>query len=103
MSGIKRLIEPKQLPFSLWDAENEILNISPSLAHAYETIIDRHGLRELGKTRDSKDAPIGGESRERSDQHFAQQFDGSVARATVSGLIFGGSKREAHEAASVVS
>ncbi len=80
MSRIKRLIEPKHLPSSLWDAENEILHISPSLALAYETIIDRHGLRELGKTRDSKDAPIGGKSRERSDQHFAQQFDGSAAR-----------------------
>ena len=30
--------------------------------------------------RSSKDSPIGGESKERSDQHFAQQFDGSVAR-----------------------
>jgi hypothetical protein len=80
MSGIKRLIEPKYLPSSLWDAENEILHISPSLALAYETMIDRHGLRDLGKNRDPKDAPIGGESRERSDQHFAQQFDGSVAR-----------------------
>jgi hypothetical protein len=80
MSRIKRLIEPKHLPFSLWDAENEILHISPSLALAYETIIDRRGLRELGKTRDPKDAPIGGESQERSEQHFAQQFDGSAAR-----------------------
>jgi hypothetical protein len=80
MSGIKRLIKPKQLPLSLWDAKNEILHISPSLALAYETIIDRHGLRELGRSRDSKDPPIGGESQERSDQHFAQQFAGSVAR-----------------------
>ena len=80
MSRIRRLIEPEQLPSSLWDAENEILHISPSLAHAYETIINRHGLRELRRSRNSKAPPIGGESHERTDQHFAQQFDGSVAR-----------------------
>ncbi len=80
MSGSNRLIEPKQLPSSLWDTDDETIHISPSLALAYETVIDRYGLRELGTIRDLNDAPVGGESRERSDQHFAQQFDGSVAR-----------------------
>lgn len=76
-----RLLDPSLLPPTLWEAESETLNIAPSLSMGYERVIERWGLRELGMTRDTKDPPIGGQSREITEKHFAQQFDGSAARA----------------------
>jgi len=80
MSRKARLLDPTYLPDSLWNAKTGTLLIAPCLALAYEKVIDRHGLRELSNTRRANDAPIGGKSKERTELHFAQQYDGSVAR-----------------------
>lgn len=76
-----RLLDPEELPLSLWDTVDAILVISPSIAVSYNNLINRHGLLELRRCRDNSDSPIGGQSKECTDQHFAQRFDGSVARA----------------------
>jgi hypothetical protein len=76
-----RLLDPALVPGTLWSPESETLFIPPSLADAYVTLIDRHSLRQLSESRNSGDPPTGGPSEEHTKQHFAQAFDGSVARA----------------------
>ncbi|SJM91552.1 conserved hypothetical protein [Crenothrix polyspora] len=76
-----RLLNPKLIPDSLWDTENAILLLPPSLVKAYVTLIKRHDLQGLADSRDSKNPPTGGLTQEKTDEHFAQAFDGSVARA----------------------
>ena len=78
--GKFRLLDPAHVPRTLWTRESEVLSIPPSLAKAYETLIDRHSLRELSESRDNDNPPTGGPSQEHTNQHFAQAFDGSVAR-----------------------
>ncbi len=80
MTSVERLLDPKALPRTLWNAESKALLLPAELSRAYETLIDRRGLRELAESRDPNDPPVGGLDQERSDRHFAQAFDGSVAR-----------------------
>jgi len=77
----KPLLDPGLIPLSLWDAASETLQIPSALSLAYYTLIDRHGLRSLAVSRDPNNSPVGGLDQLRTDQHFAQAFDGSVARA----------------------
>jgi len=76
-----RLLDPKLIPDSLWNAENSILILPSALVKAYITLINRHDLQKLANSRDSKNPPTGGLTQEKTDEHFAQAFDGSVARA----------------------
>lgn len=75
-----RFLGPGLIPGTLWSPASETLFIPPSLAMAYETIIDRHSLRGLSESRDPDNPPVGGPSQDHTDKHFAQAFDGSVAR-----------------------
>src|ERR1035437_1322130 len=94
----RRLLHPALIPGSLWDSECELLSLPPSLAAAYVTLIDRHMLRSLSESRDSSNPPVGGPSQEHTDQHFAQAFDGSVARAQLAILDPGQNETEASNA-----
>jgi hypothetical protein len=76
-----RLLDPSLIPESLWNPATDALHISPALAQAYVTLIGRHELKELGRTRDQADPPVGGLTKERTDKYFAQAFDGAAARA----------------------
>jgi hypothetical protein len=58
-----------------------VLSLPPYLANVYRKLIDRHGLLRLSEQRDSDSPPVGGLTQEQADQHFAQAFDGSSARA----------------------
>jgi hypothetical protein len=80
MAALQRLLEPELLPASLWDRASEILVLPNDLAAAYKTVIARNGLIDLALERDKKDPPVGGLSKGQTDKHFAQAFDGSVAR-----------------------
>jgi len=86
MSKLIRLLKPSDLPTNLWDAESEVLRLPTFLASAYRSIIDNHNLQGLISSRDPKNPPVGGLTQERTDQHFAQAFDGSVARAQLAML-----------------
>lgn len=81
MSEFDPLLPPSLLPETLWDHSRKTLRIPPTLAHVYSRLIQRHQLTELASTRDRRIAPVGGLTKERTDQHFAQAFDGSAARA----------------------
>lgn len=75
-----RLLDPNLLPPTLWDSSSGTIILPPALAQAYQTVIDRHGLRELAESRDQKDPPCRGPEKERTDKHLAQAFGSSVAR-----------------------
>ncbi|MBU1822857.1 MAG: hypothetical protein KKG00_15300, partial [Bacteroidetes bacterium] len=80
MFGTKKLLPADLLPLSLWDNQDGILNLPPILQKAYLTVLRNNGLDSLASERDPKARPIGGISKEDTDKHFAQAFDGSVAR-----------------------
>lgn len=81
MRSKDRLLNPSLIPFSLWDRTSEVLEIPSALTKTYVSLVDAKGLRELGTTRDPKSGPVGGITKESTEKHFAQAFDGSVARA----------------------
>ncbi len=83
---MKRLIPVDLLPITLWDAGNKHLNLPPELSKIYNMLVDRYGLRELANARDSKKHPVGGLTQEKTNEHFAQAFDGSVARTQLAFL-----------------
>lgn len=76
-----RILPPQAIPESLWIRSEEVVCLPPSLAKAYMERIDRLSLRECANARSGKEGPVGGQSKEESNQHFAQAFDGSAARA----------------------
>lgn len=76
-----RLLVPGQIPGTLWDRVTETLHLPASLARAYEANIDRLGLRAIATSRSGRASPVGGLAKGSADQHFAQAFDGSAARA----------------------
>lgn len=81
MTASTRYLDPDRLPKTLWDSEEKVLKLPAALAQAYETLLDRHGLRELAQNRTIKDSPTGGLDKPSTDKHFAQQFDNSAARS----------------------
>lgn len=76
-----RLLDPALIPSSLWDQSTEVLEIPSALADTYVRLVEEKGLRELGTKREQNSGPVGGISKASTDLHFAQAFDGSVARA----------------------
>jgi hypothetical protein len=82
----ERLLKPDLLPLSLWQSANDLLFISPALSELYCGTIDEFGLRELSGQRNSEDGPVGGLTKEKTYEHFAQAFDGSVARVQLAVL-----------------
>lgn len=81
MSSNTRLIEESHLPDTLWDRATGTLRLPPALVRAYSELIRRLGLQEVAEARDPRNPSVGGVSQEEAQTHFAQQFDGSVARA----------------------
>lgn len=81
MSQSERLLNPESLPATLWDKEGKFLRLPEEFSASYERLIDRYELRSLATSRTEKDSPTGGVSKAETDQHFAQQFDNSAARA----------------------
>jgi hypothetical protein len=77
----QRLLEPEWLPTSLWAASDAVLRLPSKIIVAYQAKLDQAGLMDLAGQRDEKNPPVGGLTQEQTDLHFAQQFDGSVARA----------------------
>ncbi len=57
------------------------LLLPPALAEAYRNAIDDAGLGTLAAGRNRGSPPVGGLTQQDTDKHFAQAFDGSVARA----------------------
>ena len=81
MSVSNPLLNPESLPATLWDKDAKFLRLPQEFSAVYERLIDRYGLRPLATSRTEKDSPTGGVSKAETEQHFAQQFDNSAARA----------------------
>lgn len=81
-----RLLKPSELPAILWDADNGVLTLPQTLVDAYTHVIDRADLRDLASSHNSAKPPVGGLSQELTDEHLAQAFDGSAARAMLAFL-----------------
>ncbi len=82
--ALERIVPVEDLPTSL--CASGMLYIAPDLATAYVTAVNLHGLNQLANARDLKSAPVGGPTKEAADKHFAQAFDGSVARTELAFL-----------------
>lgn len=74
----ERIIPVNDLPLSLWC--KNVLHIAPTLARAYCNTIRSRDLLSLADARDPNNPPVGGPTPKAADEHFAQAFDGSVAR-----------------------
>lgn len=83
---VKRLLEPADIPITLWDKALGALSLPTHLSEIYVNIIESKGLRALGVARPGGDGPVGGIDKQSTDTHFAQAFDGSVARALLAVL-----------------
>lgn len=81
MTSRERVLSPNDIPASLWNSKIDRLFLPAVLVEAYADVIHCEGLLELAKERNGSAPPIGGPSLEAANQHFAQAFDGSVARA----------------------
>jgi hypothetical protein len=77
----KPLLDPESLPATLWDKDKKFLYLPEKFSAAYARLVDRYNLRALATSRTEKDSPTGGISKADTEQHFAQQFDNSAARA----------------------
>jgi hypothetical protein len=77
---MKCLLPSELLPDTLWDEKSEQLLLPPVLSGIYKLLIERHKLQNLANSRDPRAPPVGGLDQEKTDQHFAQAFDGSIAR-----------------------
>ncbi|MGQ2940246.1 MULTISPECIES: hypothetical protein [Sphingomonadaceae] len=67
-----------KIPDSLSDGEH--LRIAPLLASAYLASLQAHGLYPVASGLRPDPAPVGGLSKEATDEHYAHAFDGSAAR-----------------------
>jgi len=81
----QRLLEPKNIPPSLWSQDDEALVFPASRRSVYAGIIEELNLTSLVSFADHQGA-IGGISKDETDQHFAQAFSGSVARVLLAVL-----------------
>jgi hypothetical protein len=79
--GGQRLLEPAWLPNSLWSKSDNASRLPKEMVRIYRDKLDQAGLLDLANQRDDKNPPVGGLTQEDTDKHFAQQFDGSMARA----------------------
>jgi hypothetical protein len=79
--GSQRLVEPDWLPTSLWSESDKAARLPREIVRIYRDRLEQSGLMELAAQRDDKNPPVGGLTQELTDLHFAQQFDGSMARA----------------------
>ena len=77
---MQRLIEPNDLPDSLWNHAEQVLILPAALIAAYASVLDANGLRELAGKRPTDAGPVGGATARETNEHLAWAFPGSAAR-----------------------
>src|SRR5215472_17105247 len=85
-SNWSRLVTPDDLPDSLWNPSEHLLELPPLLVSAYTAILDQHDLREVAKNRPPNEGPVGGIGEKETDEHLAWAFPGSAARVELAVL-----------------
>lgn len=79
-----RLLQPKDLPNSLWRSSANTLVLPATLTNIYEQMLKDNGLHTTALSSNTDDGPVGGINKEDSDRHFATRFSGSAARTQLS-------------------
>lgn len=92
---MKRLIQPHDIPSTLWDNKNQLLHLPSPLINEWKKILDQNNLLEKAH-QPARKGFVGGVSKEETDEHFAWRFSGSCARTILSFLD---PKNELHELA----
>lgn len=80
-----RLIQPADIPETLWHRSKERLHLAPDLLTAWKHLLQHAGLEEKA-LQPVLEGEIGGLSKEATDAHLASRFSGSSARVQL-GLL----------------
>ncbi len=80
---MRRLIEPEDIPSSLWCNDNSCIQLAPDLVDAWKHLLDHAGLLEKALTPVPENI-VGGITKEVTDDHLAWRFSGSSARVQLS-------------------
>jgi len=90
---MNRLVQPNDLPDSLWHQGDQVLTLPPSLVSAYIAILERHDLRTMADQPSPNPGPVGGITKPETDTHLAWGFAGSAARIELAfAQLFSGNK-----------
>lgn len=79
---------------SMWDGE--AITLPSSVIGSFVKILDSNDLLQKAKGPRPKKGPVGGVSKDATDEHFCQSYDGSLARTA---LVYLNPKGELQEAA----
>lgn len=82
---MSRLIQPADIPETLWHAKTTCLHLAPTLRKAWVHLLLSAGLEEKARL-PVPDGKIGGLSKEATDDHLTWCFSGSAARVQLSFL-----------------
>lgn len=74
-----RLIQPVDIPDTLWHADTQCLHLAPTLLTAWMHLLQHAGLEDKA-LQPVPEGKIGGLSKEETDDHLAWRFSGSSAR-----------------------
>ncbi|MBI2929919.1 MAG: hypothetical protein HYY24_30035 [Verrucomicrobia bacterium] len=86
MTTQPRFVSPDDLPDTLWRWREKAMCLPPDLVAAWTRLLNRHELRQLAEQPRPEKGPIGGISKEATDQHLAWSFTGSSARVELAML-----------------
>jgi hypothetical protein len=78
-----RLIQPADIPETLWHTNKECLHLAPDLLVAWKHLLQHAGLEEKA-LQPVAEGKIGGLTKEETDEHLAWRFSGSSARVQLS-------------------
>ncbi|MDK6080428.1 hypothetical protein [Massilia varians] len=78
-----RLIQPTDIPETLWHTSNECLHLAPDLLTAWNHLLQHAGLADKA-LQPVAEGKIGGLTKEQTDEHLAWRFSGSSARVQLS-------------------
>ena len=76
---VTRLIQPADIPETLWRSGENCLHLAPDLVIAWEHLLKHAGLEDQALQPDPG-GEIGGSSKKATDDHLAWRFNGSSAR-----------------------
>lgn len=78
-----RLIQPSDIPKTLWNSTTKSLSLAPTLVSAWKHLLKQSGLEDKA-LQPMPEGKIGGPSKDETDDHLAWRFTGSSARVQLS-------------------
>ncbi len=80
-----RLLEPKDIPLTLWDPSSRTIHLPPVLTEVWLSILDSKNLREQAMSR-CPEGIVGGVDEKSTNDHLAWRYTGSAARVQLTVL-----------------